>query len=331
MQQKPLQPQANPLPAGLRQDLPDPWMPWKISDRVFHSLAAPAADAPYRQAQVLPTDPEWRFVWRYFYQDKPTRYGIKQVHCIHNAALSSIFEAQLPAQELEAKTAVFRPTWDQEPRAPQRAEAIARWKDTAAAFSPFQTEDNAGRSHVWTETKVLPLWHGSSAEKVSAIAKSGYTFFGKVALAGAAAGSTDDGYFGSGIYFTDSARYAADIYSKGNPGNMMLSWVSMREPFPVVGDPTHEDMQTLRAKGAYKQYNAHYVPVVPKLISPDTIQDLATAALAPTSNDPNCPFYYPCGAGEAPYCAEVVVFHKRTNAPPILDRTPARTSRRRQS
>ena len=311
---KPFQPQANPLPPGLRQDLPDPWMPWKISDRVFHSLVAPA-NSPYKKTQVLPTDPEWRFVWRYFYQDKPISYGIKRIHCIHNASLSAIFEAGLIAQERESKTPIFRASWDQEPRAPQRAEAIDRWKTSVEAFSPFKTEDSDGRIHTWTETKVLPLWHGSSAEKVSAISELGYTFFGKVALPGAAAGSTDDGYFGSGIYFTDSARYAADIYSKGNPGNMMLSWVSMREPFPVVGDLAQEDMQTLRGKGAYKQYNAHYVPVVPKLVRVKTPQDLANLAQAPISNDPSCPFYYPCSPGEAPYCAEVVVFQKSQTLP----------------
>ena len=96
---------------------------------------------------------------------------------------------------------------------------------------------------------------------------------------------------------------------------MMLSWVSMREPFPVVGDGAHEDMQTLRAKGAYKQYNAHYVPVVPKIVRPNSLQDLATAALAPTSNDPNCPYYFPCSVGEAPYCAEVVVFNESQTLP----------------
>ena len=186
---KPFQPQANPIPLGLRQDLPDPWMPWKMSDRVFQALAPSQADAPYRRAQVLPTDPEWRFVWRYFYQDKPTHYGIKQIHCIHNAALSGQFEAHLPAQETKAKEPIFRPTWDQEPRASQRAEAMARWKASADVFSPFKTEDSEGRNRTYIETKVLPLWHGSSAEKVVAIAKSGYAFFGKVALLGGLSGA----------------------------------------------------------------------------------------------------------------------------------------------
>ena len=76
-----------------------------------------------------------------------------------------------------------------------------------------------------------------------------------------------------------------------------MAWVSMREPFPVVGDPTKADMAALRGKGAYKHYNTHYVPVVP------------------TSLDPTCPIYYPCQEGEAPLCDELVVFQKAQALP----------------
>ena len=48
--------------------------------------------------------------------------------------------------------------------------------------------------------------------------------------------STDIGYFGSGIYFTNSARYAA-MYAP--MVHLLLSWVSMREPYPVVNDVPH--------------------------------------------------------------------------------------------
>ena len=68
---KPLQPQANPIPLGLRQDLPDPWMPWKMSDRVFQALAPPQADSPYKKTQLLPTDAEWRFVGDIFKINRP--------------------------------------------------------------------------------------------------------------------------------------------------------------------------------------------------------------------------------------------------------------------
>ena len=45
--------------------------------------------------------------------------------------------------------------------------------------------------------------------------------------------NTDLGYFGSGVYFTDSAQYAADCY---NNQNLLFTLVSMRNPYPVMAD-----------------------------------------------------------------------------------------------
>ena len=108
--------------------------------------------------------------------------------------------------------------------------------------------------------------------------------------------NTDVGYFGSGIYFTNSARYAAEIYSDGN---LLLAWVTMREPYPVVANaicnlpakPT--DMKKLEGYGAYQNYNAHYIPVVP---------------IDPTH--PKCAVYYPCAQSQEPVLDEIVVFQK---------------------
>jgi TPR repeat protein len=68
----------------------------------------------------------------------------------------------------------------------------------------------------------------------------------------------------------------------------------MREPYPVINDvpipKRGSDMTMLKGRGAFENYNAHYVPVVP--IDP---------------KDPTCAFYYPCYQ-EPPVYDEVVVF-----------------------
>jgi hypothetical protein len=284
-----------PIPLDLRRELPEPLIPWKISERLFQRMQAQGTSIAYKKVQVLPTDPEWRFIWRYFYWDKPTKYGIKQIHCVHERRQMSLFESNFSSIEREASK--FSANWDQEPRADQRAVAIDRWKQTTQVFSPLETTEEDGRKQRWVETKVLPLWHGSSEQVCNSICGSGFIYFGKTSLGATNPGdpkSTDEGFFGSGIYFTDSARYASDIYSKGH---ILLGWVSMREPFPVVGDPEQLDMNTFRGKGAYKSYNAHYVPVVP--IKPY----------------PNCAIYYPCQKEETPNCDEIVVFHKSQALP----------------
>jgi len=73
----------------------------------------------------------------------------------------------------------------------------------------------------------------------------------------------------------------------------------MREPYPVVANkvcfPPHkpDDMKKLEGLGAYKNYNAHYIPVVP--IDP---------------SDEACVIYYPCAETQSPVCDELVVFNK---------------------
>ena len=286
----------HPIPLDLRKELPDAWIPWGISKRLFAEMQTQGTNnISYKKVQALPTDPEWRFIWRYFHHDKPTRYGIKKIHCVHERNQMTAFESTLSSTEREAPK--FQAQWNKEPRADQRAEVIDRWKQTTDLFSPFQTLENDGRRKTWNTTKVLPLWHGTSEEVCHSICESGFVYFGKTTLGAQQPGdpqSTDEGYFGSGIYFTNSARYTSDIYSKGH---ILLAWVSMREPFPVVGDPDQIDMNSLKGKGAYKNYNAHYIPVVP------------------THSHPSCAIYHPCQEGETPNCDEIVVFHKSQALP----------------
>jgi hypothetical protein len=255
-----------PIPLDLRRDLPDPHVPWGISKQIFSQMQAQTGPAhKFKKVEVLPTDPEWRFVWRYFHHDKPTHYDLGRVYCIHERHQQQTFELNLSSQEREAEK--FPPTWSHEARASQRAAAIDRWKEAAGVFSPFSTIEQDGRRRTWKNTKVMPLWHGSSEEVCASVAESGFVYFGKKAISKTAAdpSSTDVGFFGSGIYFTNSARYSADIYSKGH---LLLAWVSMREPFPVVGDASQTDMQVLQGGGAYKTYNTHYVPVHPASADP---------------------------------------------------------------
>jgi WD40 repeat protein len=285
-------PPTHPIPLDLRKELFDT-CPWRISDPLFGEMKT-QRKVPYKKVQVLPTHADWRFVWRYFHHDKPHRYGIKRIFCIHEHHQVKAFELNLSSIDREAEK--FKPTWDTEPRVEQRRVVAKRYQDTVAIFSPFQTLEEGGRKRTWTQIKVLPLWHGSKADLCHSICESGFVFFGKSALkpGEAGKGSTDEGYFGSGIYFTNSARYASDIYSQGH---LLLAWVSMREPFPVVGDDQQLDMALLKGGGAYKHYNAHYVPV------------------SPINSDPYCQIYHPAKPGQTPSCDEIVVFHKSQAIP----------------
>jgi hypothetical protein len=72
---------THPIPLDLRKELSDT-CPWRISDPLFGEMKT-QGQVPYKKVQVLPTHQDWRFVWRYFHHDKPHRYGIKRIFCIH--------------------------------------------------------------------------------------------------------------------------------------------------------------------------------------------------------------------------------------------------------
>jgi len=81
--------------------------------------------------------------------------------------------------------------------------------------------------------------------------------------------------------------------------------VSMREPYPVVNDvpipKKGADMFKLQGKGAYQNYNTHYIPV--------------------TSTDPSNAdnmIYHPCHATEQPAWDEYVVFNNTQTLPRFI-------------
>jgi hypothetical protein len=280
---------------GLRLALPDPEVPLEISGRIFSQMDTHSKGKPltFSKVEVLPSDPEWGFVWLHFHHDKPTKHRIGRVYCVYQGHKQRVFEQNLQSIEDEATT--FPPTWDQEPRADQRAEVIQRWNEATREFFPFKTQET-GKRRSWQAVRLLPMWHGSSPSACDAISKTGFMFFGRPKIGSSdtvAPGATDDGYFGRGIYFTNSARYAA-LYSRGA---VMMAWTATRTPFPVVGDTLQQDMKQLRGGGHHKDYNAHYIPVRPLEMNADCVE------------------YYPANSGSSPVCDELVVFQKSQALP----------------
>ena len=279
---------ASPIPSGLKQLLPYPNTPWQIGTEALKRI--PQDSNRFKKWELLPTDPETQFVTRYFLHHKPHGYAIAKISIIHHPFHTQGFEAELVNIDEEAKK--FLPRWNTEEGAEERKGVIGRWKSQVESFDPLEVTQLPLSS-----AKVLPLWHGSSVTKCESICSSGFTYFGKHHFfdnhASGDAASTDLGYFGSGIYFTNSAHYAS-LYSNGH---LLLSWVSMREPYPVINDvpapKKGRDMKILEGKGAYQNYNAHYIPVV---------------SLKPSS--PFCVEHYPCYPGQQALYDELVVFQR---------------------
>jgi hypothetical protein len=296
---------SQPFPPHLKSHHPNPQTPWNFSEPLFRRVQNYTSDKSFKLCEVLNTDPELNFILKYFEHQKPSGYSIKRVVCIHNVDHTQVFEGTLKNQEREANNPFFAPKGkDEEPRT-DRVRVLSRWESQASQFSPVEINSLSSRgTDTCTKVKVLPLWHGSTKEVCQSICWSGFTSFGKHHYfdENASKGntkSTDKGYFGAGIYFTNSAQYAT-MYSSG--GNLLLSWVSMREPYPVVNDRPHpqkgSDMLKLEGRMHYQNYNAHFIPV---------------ASVKP--HDPQCIEYYPCYKDQTPAWDEFVVFHNSQALP----------------
>ncbi len=266
---------------NLRQYLPYPQTPWRFSSSLEERLESTLTEAglSYKRCPILPMDKEWDIAMAAYEKQRPLRYQPKRIWCVQKKDQTKTFEHHL--LNIEAQGERFPPDWRAKP-SEERENIIKRWKHITDFYSPLQIGDEKVAQHA----RVLPLWHGSSEEKCRSICDAGYIIPGKHHVSqGVQAGSiTDIGFFGSGIYFTPSARYAVDIYSRGH---LLFVWVAMREPFPV----RQEDMHMLKGKGSYDKHDAHYIPVVPE-----------------NESDPFCPNYYPCPPDGTPVCDELVVF-----------------------
>lgn len=75
------------------------------------------------------------------------------------------------------------------------------------------------------------MWHGTKEAAALKICKGGF----------AALSLLDAGWFGKGIYFTDSVEYTTKVYRSEV---MVLCWVVMMNVYPVV----YSDMQNLYGK-----------------------------------------------------------------------------------
>jgi len=273
------------IPENLHKFLPEKKTPWQISSKLFERImAAPyeAGDRRYKKCPLFREDPESAFVFSYFDQHKPANRVISNVYCIHNQTMTDAFVARVETIDAEAK--IFTPKWRGESDVTTREKVIQRWQAQAGQFSPITIKTT--REDTFTRVRVLPLVHGTSQMTCHSIASTGFTCF--------------DGYFGSGIYFTNSAKYA----SMRHTGTLIIAWVAMKEPFPVINDAPHpyegNDMKKLRFLGAYQNYDAHYIPV------------------SPISDKANCTEYYPCYQNQAPVCDEFVVFQKAQILPRFL-------------
>jgi hypothetical protein len=210
---------------------------------------------------------------------KVPNYDIAKVEVIYSPAINQTFYYTLPLLQGRSYSPAFSPTWHQDASSLPLETSWRHFIDLK-----LQQLSNPYTDSDFPAVKFLPLWHGTKPQILESIFRTGY----------ANLATTDDGYFGRGVYSAYEAEYAYRVYSQGA---LIMNWVSMYSAYPTIDG----DMPKLRGLNYYDNYDTHFVPVVPK--DPNNLLEK---------------IYYPTKPNQLAVYHEVVVFQQSQCLPRYL-------------
>jgi hypothetical protein len=235
---------------------------------------------------VEPSKEESDLVKQLYEQHPVNNHYIKQIQIIENPDLYGGFLSRIKKLHVRASNTKFSSKWEtgNDKRSTEdKPDDIDHRKEI---YESLRNLTEQYKVEKYPEVKFLPVWHGTSTENLSSICHSGY----------AALGTTDDGYFGKGIYGTVEAEYAFRVYSK-RKGVLLLNWMVFYSAYPIIP----KEKETFKGKPHFLNYDAHYIPVSP--LNPDNELE---------------EHYFPCERHDTPVYRELVVFEEASCFPRFL-------------
>lgn len=230
-------------------------------DAAVKSQAKLSKDKPYVLLQAGQSDIE-KVIECYSHNPVPGM-DVGRVEIIYNPKMNRKFVLRLSELQERDGNPAFNSKW--------HTETLSDWRKAVN-----EACNNMAVKHYdsnFPAVKILPLWHGTKADILDSIFRTGF----------ANLATTDAGFFGKGIYSAHEAEYSHRVYSHGA---LILNWVSFYSAYPVVDG----DMAKLTNKANYANYDAHFVPVVPASNHPDEVN------------------YFPTKKNQKPKYHELVVF-----------------------
>jgi WD40 repeat protein len=235
--------------------------PWHINPQVYQTLQNTPQKSGYTLIDGASDD--YQTVTT-LYQKSPIKgYIIGKIQIINNPALTRQFEGKVMVLHERANSPAFNAKWDQENDLPVR-----QLVNQALGQITIQNKST------YHNVQFYPAFHGTKSTLIDSILKTGF----------ANLATTDNGFFGKGLYNTQYAEYAHRVYSDGT---LLFNWVAFYSAYPV----TLSDMPKLQGSANYSNYDAHYVLVAPK-----------------DPQNPNEVIYYPITQFQNPTYDELVVF-----------------------
>ena len=173
-----------------------------------------------------------------FYSHHPVPgYEIGSIKVIYNRQFNRRFELHMGILQERHQNQTFDPKWRWDSNPGWRTKVDEMALDMA---KPYTDPD-------YPAIKLFPLWHGTNSAIIDSICSAGYAILGTI----------DKGFFGKGLYSAHEAEYAYQVFSQGA---LILNWVAVYSPYPVIDG----DMNELVGKGNFQNYDAHFIPVSPK-------------------------------------------------------------------
>lgn len=180
-------------------------------------------------------------------------YKINKIDLVYNPEQIAFFKQSAKLLNARGGRSAFQPSWDI-----QNSERKKIYERCEQLTNPFNDP-------TYPQVKFLFGWHGlKDVDSLDSIFTTGFANLGK----------TDKGFFGKGIYSTDNANYAYQVYSKGTMGEskiLLLNSICFHSPYPISSAETLSDFFGKPSCGKYdanfavvelaKGHAKSYVPV----------------------------------------------------------------------
>lgn len=239
---------------------------WEIHPKTKSSVAVNSNQSEFHLLSAEEEDIQ-KVLKEYQHHPVPGK-EIAEVKIIYNPALEEGFKYILKTFQARHENASFKPKWAEEnttqEQKAQREQVHNLWLSMA---KPYTDTD-------YPNVKILPGWHGTKKGSLESIFRVGY----------APLQTTDNNWFGVGIYSTDAAEYAYRVYAKEpNSGALILNYTISYSARPIIkGD-------NLAGQPFDARYDTHIVPVAP---------------LDEENENTTC--YYPCDSKQQHKYIEIV-------------------------
>ncbi|CAF1379724.1 unnamed protein product, partial [Didymodactylos carnosus] len=174
----------------------------------------------------------------------PSGRTIEKIEIVSNAARYRLFLAQMESVEKRQDKPAFQAHLSSESNPEERQRVLDRLSTLCQQVSHNR------------RARIVRMWHGCRTSTLEDLLRDGFTALGRL----------DDGWYGKAMYFTSSAKYATH-YIEGTDGCLILCYVIILNPFPVIADDALPNVSPNKfrfyGRGNHKRYQCHYALVSP--------------------------------------------------------------------